>query len=71
MLALPAAFLVHRDGVAGTWVLRSGRAQWQPLTLGLRGAGVVEIRSGLTAGDRVVRASAPGTALDGRRVSSP
>ena len=51
--------------------LRSGRAQWQPLTLGLRGAGVVEIRSGLTAGDRVVRASAPGTALDGRRVSSP
>ena len=71
VLALPATFLVHRDGVAGTWVLRSGRAQWQPLTLGLRGASLVEIRSGLAAGDRVVRASAPGTALDGRRVSSP
>ena len=71
VIALPAAFLVHRDGVAGTWVLRSGRAQWQPLTLGLRGASLVEIRSGLTAGDRVVRTTAPGTSLDGRRVSSP
>ena len=70
-IALPLAFLAHRDGVAGTWVLRDGRARWQPVQTGLRGAALVEIRSGLKAGDRVVRPAAPGQSLDGRRIAAP
>ena len=71
VIALPLAFLAHRDGVAGTWVLRDGRAQWQPVQPGLRGAALVEIREGLKAGERVVRPATPGQSLDGRRVSLP
>jgi len=71
VVALPAAFLVQRDGVTGTWILRDGRARWQPLTVGLRGAGLAEIRSGLAAGDRVVLAAASGASPDGRRISAP
>ena len=70
VIALPLAFLAHRDGAAGTWVLRDGRAQWQPVQPGLRGATLVEIREGLKVGDRVVRPASPGQSLDGRRVSA-
>lgn len=69
VVALPAVFLAYRDGVAGTWILRSGRARWQPVDPGARGAGLVEIRSGLQAGDRVARPAAPGQSLEGRRVT--
>jgi HlyD family secretion protein len=69
--AVPAAFLVYRDGGAGTWVLREGRARWQPVQPGLRGANLVEIREGLKAGDRVVRPATPGESLDGRRIALP
>jgi HlyD family secretion protein len=71
VVALPAAFLVFRDGVAGTWILRDGRARWQPVTPGLRGSSLVEIRTGLQAGDRVVRALQSGTSLEGRRIATP
>jgi len=71
VVALPVAFLAYREGVAGTWILRDGRARWQPVTPGLRGAGRVEIRAGLQAGDRVVRPARPdGPALDGRRIAA-
>jgi RND family efflux transporter MFP subunit len=69
VVAVPATFLVHREGRAGVFVLRSGRAHWQPVTMGLRGSSLVEIRDGLTAGDHVVLAAQPGTELQGRRVS--
>lgn len=69
VVALPLPFLAHRDGVAGTWVLRDDRARWQPVQLGLRGATLVEIRTGLQAGDRVVRPATPGQALEGHCVA--
>ena len=69
VIALPLAFLAHRDGVAGTWVLRDGRARWQAVQPGLRGASLVEIRDGLKAGDRVVRPASPGQSLDDRRIT--
>ena len=71
VVAMPPAFLIHRDGVSGTWLLREGRAQWQPLTLGLRGSTLIEIREGLKPGDRVVHSVVGGTSLEGRRVSAP
>ncbi len=70
-VAVPPAFLGVRDGVTGTWILRDGRARWQPVEPGLRGAGLVEIRRGLQAGERVARPPAPGVSLDGRRVAAP
>jgi HlyD family secretion protein len=70
-VAVPPAFLAFRDGVAGTWILRDGRARWQPVEPGLRGTGLVEIRRGLQAGDRVARPAAPGVSLEGRRVAAP
>jgi HlyD family secretion protein len=71
VVALPLPFLAHRDGTAGTWVLRGGRARWQPVQTGLRGAAFVEISAGLQAGDRVVRPAAAGQSIDGRRIAAP
>lgn len=56
-LVLPAAAV--RDGTGGApWVLqvKDGRAVRQPVVLGLRGEGSVEIREGLAAGDLVIPA---------------
>ena len=59
-LALPADAVRDATGAA-PWVLRveGGRAVRRNVELGLRGTGWVEIRSGLSAGDRVVPAGAP------------
>jgi HlyD family secretion protein len=56
-LALPAEAV--RDANGSAWVLqvKNGRAVRQPVTVGLRGDGAVEIRGGLEAGDLVVPAS--------------
>ena len=66
-LALPAEAVREATGAA-PWVLRieHGRAVRRNVELGLRGTGWVEIRSGLSPGDRVVPASAavrPGSRL--------
>lgn len=59
-LALPAEAVRDATG-AEPWVLlvENGRAVRRKVALGLRGTGWVEIRSGLSAGERVVPASAP------------
>ncbi|MCC6992879.1 MAG: efflux RND transporter periplasmic adaptor subunit [Acidobacteria bacterium] len=71
VVSLPPAFLFHRNGVSGTWVQRDGRARWQPIEPGLRGATLVEIRTGLKSGDRVVRPAVTGASLEGRRLTAP
>lgn len=57
-LVLPAEAV--RDAEGSPWVLavRGGRAVRQDVTLGLRGEGMVEVTSGLAAGDAVVPAGA-------------
>jgi len=59
-LALPAEAVRDATG-ASPWVLlvEGGRAVRRGVELGLRGTGWVEIRSGLSPGDRVVPAAAP------------
>lgn len=59
-LAVPLELVHDADG-ASPWVLKAaddGHARRQPVRLGLRGGGVVEVVEGLKAGDRLV----PGTA---------
>jgi HlyD family secretion protein len=59
-LALPAEAVRDATG-ASPWVLlvENGRAVRRKVELGLRGTGWVEIRSGLSPGERVVPAGAP------------
>ncbi|MFS8038339.1 efflux RND transporter periplasmic adaptor subunit [Xanthobacter sp. AM11] len=54
VLSVPARAIVPRGQKAGAFVLRSGRAWWQPLALGALGDAGVEVRSGLQAGDQVI-----------------
>ncbi|MBK8167816.1 MAG: efflux RND transporter periplasmic adaptor subunit [bacterium] len=57
-LVVPADAVRETDGSAWVLTVRDGRATRQDVTLGLRGEGMVEITSGLQAGDAVVPAGA-------------
>ncbi len=67
-LVLPTE-AVHNGTGAEPWVLliANGRANRQPVKLGLRGGGKIEILSGIQAGDQVL-ASATAAIADGARV---
>lgn len=54
-LAIPAEYLFAREGADGVWVNESGRAQWRPCEVGLRGRAFIELTRGLEAGDVVLR----------------
>lgn len=53
-LVLPGELVRDADGSPWVLVVRDGRAEHQPVGLGLRGQGMVEIVSGLGEGDAVV-----------------
>ncbi len=63
-----AAEAVHNSGAA-PWVMKisDGKAMHQPVTLGARGTGKVEILDGLRAGDLVISAT-NGNVTEGKRV---
>ena len=71
---VPAAALVFRDGAAAAFILPPGeeRVRLRRLTLGERLEGMVEVREGLAAGERVVLSGA-GFLADGDlvRVAAP
>jgi RND family efflux transporter MFP subunit len=46
--------LVSGDGGSGVFVVRDGRARWQPVKIGLRGETRVQVLEGLSPGDTVV-----------------
>lgn len=66
-LVLPADAVREADGPA-PWVLLAdeGRARRQPVALGLRGVGLIEIAGGLTEGAQAILPTAP--VIDGDRV---
>jgi HlyD family secretion protein len=53
-IAVPAAAVFTVDGQDSVWVVRDGKAQRLPVTVGVPGQDLVEITSGVSAGDRVV-----------------
>jgi HlyD family secretion protein len=69
---LPAGLVLVREGKTGVMVDDGGKARWREVAVGLRGRETVEITSGLSAGDRVVRPAEAGSAplRDGRRITS-
>ena len=71
VVLLPTRFVVWRDGKAGTFVERDGRAAWRPLRLGLRGRESVEVVEGLSEGERaIIPAAQAGGLKPGQRVAA-
>jgi HlyD family secretion protein len=57
-LVLPTELVREADDAPWVLVVRRGRAQRQPVTLGLRGVGVTEITTGLRVGEAVISPAA-------------
>ncbi|MET8911805.1 HlyD family efflux transporter periplasmic adaptor subunit [Micromonospora sp. NPDC004551] len=53
-VAVPASAVFSADGRDAVWLLRDGRADRVPVTVGVQGQDLVQIVSGVRAGDRIV-----------------
>ncbi|RKN44198.1 efflux RND transporter periplasmic adaptor subunit [Micromonospora endolithica] len=53
-ITVPASAVFSADGRDTVWVVRDGRADRAPVTLGVQGQDLVQIVSGVQAGDRIV-----------------
>jgi HlyD family secretion protein len=73
VIVLPQELLVWKDKRAGVFVPADGKAQWREVTLGLLGSQQVEIKTGLSVGEIVIRhKDSPKTELkDGLRIAMP
>ena len=71
VVALPVGLLRVKDGAPGVLLAVEGSARWRAVSVGLRGADLVEVTAGLAAGDLVVSPAAAGPAplREGRRVT--
>ena len=70
---IPSSFLVRRSDKTGLFIAAGGRAEWRPLTIGIRGREAVEIIDGLTPGEIAIAPVDPkeGPLSDGRTVRLP
>jgi RND family efflux transporter MFP subunit len=55
VLTLPGSVVIERDNEAFVFVVEDGKARQRPLRLGLRNEELVEVASGLQAGERVIQ----------------
>jgi HlyD family secretion protein len=53
-VVVPAAAVFNANGRDTVWVVRSGRAEQVPVTLGVSGADLVQVVNGVGEGDRIV-----------------
>ncbi|PWU43090.1 efflux transporter periplasmic adaptor subunit, partial [Micromonospora globispora] len=53
-VTVPASAVFSADGRDAVWVVRDGKADQVPVTVGVQGQDLVQILSGVQAGDRVV-----------------
>ncbi|MFF0313366.1 efflux RND transporter periplasmic adaptor subunit [Micromonospora sp. NPDC005252] len=53
-VTVPASAVFSADGRDAVWVVRDGKADRAPVTVGVQGADLVQILNGVQAGDRVV-----------------
>jgi len=56
VLRIPASAVRDIDGKRQVWVIRDNKLALQPVTLGIRdsGTGLIEVKQGLAAGERVI-----------------
>lgn len=67
---IPAKYLIRRDGQAGVFIDRDGRAEWRVLHIGLRSKDMIEVTDGLEPGETAVTPANPGNTLqDGHRIT--
>jgi multidrug efflux pump subunit AcrA (membrane-fusion protein) len=57
-ITVPASAIVNADGRDTVWAVQGGRAERVPVTLGVQGEDVVQVLSGIDAGQRIVVAGA-------------
>ena len=57
-ITVPASAIVNADGRDTVWAVQGGRAERVPVTLGVQGEDVVQVLSGIGAGQRIVVAGA-------------
>lgn len=67
-LAVPADALVQRGQIDAVFVVEDGRARYRVIEAGQRSLDIVEVRAGLSRGERVVRA-VPAALVDGTPVA--
>jgi HlyD family secretion protein len=53
-VVVPAAAVFNADGRDSVWVVRGGRAERVPVTVGVSGADLVQVTQGVGEGERVV-----------------
>jgi hypothetical protein len=53
-VVVPAAAVFNADGRDSVWVVRGGKAERVPVTIGVSGADLVQVTTGLDEGERVV-----------------
>lgn len=70
-LSIPERFVHWQEGRTGVFVLVGSRAEWRPVTLGVRGHDRVQIQNGVAVGDRVLVARSGKTLQNGQRVAMP
>jgi hypothetical protein len=67
-VVVPAAAVFNADGRDSVWVVRGGRAERVPVTIGVSGEDLVQVTNGVGEGERVVVRGAdrvkPGQKLD-------
>ncbi len=72
VVLIPAHYLIRNGEQIGVYRNQGGIVQWQPIEVGLRGRELVEIKSGLEAGQTIVLPAKPGMKLrHGQRVEEP
>lgn len=72
VVTLPADRLLLNAGQPGVLLRSDGRAEWREVSIGIRGAELVEITQGLKAGDEiVVPLEVSGQSLMGRKITVP
>ncbi len=60
VLVVPMSYVVAVDGERGVYIFDGNRARWKPCGLGKQGRESIEVVSGLSAGDVLVRLANPG-----------
>ena len=70
VVLIPGRFVVSSDGQAGVFINRDSVVAWQPVELGLHGRELVEVTSGLEAGQTVIMPKVAGQPLrSGQRIA--
>jgi HlyD family secretion protein len=72
VLTVPLTVLSRRGAQEGVFVLDHGVARWKPVTLGLRGRDIAEVREGISEQDVILLpVTGPTMLIEGRRVQVP